>query len=420
MTTKKHIFSAATFAVFALLFWASATQKPIERITTSNVLYEETDRNTKPTPYEITYELPVLKAVEQTKQDQVKGGVTISCEVTPFEAVKTMYEEKEIATADPIKPGYDIYKVGTKARYEVKPDDVWFNIRIKNNQDRILKLKDVAIVMLIDGVAYNIPDEAKQDWVGGMLVKGFEKTQRIRGPKISGLATDKIVYVSINDVPTAYNAAGEVTKKENFEWYYQVTKQKVTKQEMIEYSYQEVPIHRETCSKCGGGGKEPYQSQCHKCLGTKQLKYTDYSTGKSWIDKCNECNGNGYITSQVNCNICRGKGKIEYPKSPAPKVASRVTWTGWEVTLITNPTGSTINIVDPQTGQYAYGGVTDKSIRWFSSNTSSSETYPIILEYQGKKHKIMPYDAKGNPSGVVNVNFLSKEGVTVKGGKIVN
>lgn len=420
MTTKKHIFSAITLAAFALLFWASAAQKPIVRISSTDVLYEEVSRNTAPTPYEVTYEIPALKAVEQTKQDQVKGGVTVSCEVTPFEAVKTMYEEKETVTADPNKPGYDIFKVGTKARYEVKPDEVWFNIRIKNNQDRILKLKDVAIVMLVDGVAYNIPDEAKQDWVGGMLVKGFEKTQRIRGPKISGLATDKIVYVSVNDVPTAYNAAGDVTKKENFEWYYQVAREKVKKQEVIEYSYQEVPVYKETCSKCGGSGKEPYKDQCHKCIGTGKLKYTDYKTGRSWIDNCNECNGNGYIIVQVNCAICRGKGKIEYPKSPEPKVKSSVTWTGWEVTLITNPVGSTINIVDPKTGQYTYAGVSNKLIKWFSSNTSSSETFPIILEYQGKKYKIMPYDAKGNPSAVVDVNFLGKEGVSVKGGKIMN
>jgi len=420
MTNKKHLLSATTFAVFALMFWASATQKPIERIFSTNVLYEETSRNTTPTPYEVTYELPVLKALEQTKQDQVKGGVIVSCEVTPFEAVKTMYEEKEIATADPNKPGYDIYKVSAKARYEVKPDDVWFNIKIKNNQDRILKLKDVAIVLLIDGVAYNIPDEAKQDWVGGMLVKGFEKTQRIRGPKISGLATDKIVYVSINDVPTAYNAAGEVTKKDNFEWYYQVTRQKVTKQEMIEYSYQEAPVYKETCSKCGGGGKQTNQLQCDKCFGTKQLRYTDYATKRTWTGPCDKCSGTGIMTVQSTCGGCGGKGIIEYPKSPMPKVISEVTWTGWKVTLITEPEGSAVSVVNPETGKYKYIGVTNGFVNWFSSNSSSSENFPIILEYQGKKYKILPYDAKGKPSAVVDVNFLDKNGVSVKGGKIVN
>ena len=169
--------------------------------------YEDIDRTTTPRVYETSYELPVLKAVEQTKQDQVKGGVTVSCEVSSFEAIKIVNEEKEIATADPNKKGYDIYKIGSKVKYEVAPEEIWFNIKIKNNQDRILKLKDVAIVLLIDGVAYNIPEDAKQEWVGGMLVKGFEKTQKIRGPKISGLGTDKIIYVSINDVPVSYNSA---------------------------------------------------------------------------------------------------------------------------------------------------------------------------------------------------------------------
>lgn len=420
MLTKRHIFSVTTFLVFTLLFWASATQKPIERIAASNVVYEEMNRNTTPTPYEITYELPLLKAVEQTKQDQVKGGVMVSCEVTPFEAVKTIYEEKEIFTADPEKPGYDIYKVGARARYEVKPDDVWFNIRIRNNQDRILKLKDVAIVMLVDGVAYNIPEEAKQDWVGGMLVKGFEKTQRIRGPKISGLATDKIVYVSVNDVPTAYNAAGEVTKKENFEWYYQVAREKVTRQEMMEYAYQEIPVYKERCNKCGGDGKEPQTIQCDKCLGTKQLRYTDYATKRSWTGACDRCSGSGTVTAQIICDGCSGKGAIAYPKSPKPKVISESTWTGWKVSLNTEPEGSAVSVINPETGKYKYIGVTNGVANCFLSNTATSETFPIIIEYQGKKYKIMPYDAKGKPSAVVHVNFLDKNGVSIKGGKIVN
>ena len=420
MKLTKHFSSAITLVIFALLFGASTTQKPIQRITSSNVTYEDIDRTTTPRVYETSYELPVLKAVEQTKQDQVKGGVTVSCEVSSFEAIKIVNEEKEIATADPNKKGYDIYKIGSKVKYEVAPEEIWFNIKIKNNQDRILKLKDVAIVLLIDGVAYNIPEDAKQEWVGGMLIKGFEKTQKIRGPKISGLGTDKIIYVSINDVPVSYNSAGEVLKKENFEWYYQVTRQKITKQEIIEYTYRDEPVYKERCSKCQGGGKENYQSQCSKCYGTKKLEYINYTTGKKWVGDCDKCSGTGNIITKVNCSSCTGDGTIEYPKSPLPKIKNKVTWTGWEVTVITNPTGSTINIVDPKTGQYAYGGVSDGAINWFSTNTATTESYPIILEYQGKKYKVLPYDAKGKPSSTIDVNFLGKNGVVIKGGKIIN
>jgi hypothetical protein len=407
------------------MFWASAGPKYVSRISSSEVTYEKVDRTTTPTPYETSYELPVLKAVEQTKQDQVKGGVMVSCEVTPFEATKNTKEEKEVVTADPNKPGYDIYKVGTKISYDVhntydQTDNIWFNIRIKNNQDRILKLKDVAIVMLIDGVAFNIPEEAKQEWVGGMLAKGFEKTQKIKGPKISGLSTDKIVYVSINDVPTEYSPAGEVLKKENFEWYYQVTRQKITKQEMVEYSYQENPVYKERCTTCSGSGKTSQQAQCSKCLGTKQLKYTDYSTGKSWVGNCDKCEGTGYITYQAACSTCSGDGNIEYPKSPMPKVTSNVTWSGWKVSVTTIPAGATITVVNPKTSQYTYAGASNTTVNWYSSNTSTSTIYPIMIEYQGKKYKVSPYDAKGNPSPEIKINFQTGGEPTIKGGQFVN
>ncbi len=421
---KKHICSAMTLIVFAVFFSGCAFQMPIQRISSSNVSYEKVDRSATPTPYEASYELPVLKAVEKTKQDQIKGGVMVSCEITPFEATKIMNEEKEIVTADPNKPGYDIYKVGTRIGYDVSPDVIWFNIRIKNNQDRILKLKDVAIVMLIDGVAYNIPEDAKLEWVGGMLVKGFEKTQKIKGPRISGLGTDKVVYVSINDVPTVYSPGGEILKKENFEWYYQVTRQQIKKQEMMQYSYQEQPVYRETCSKCGGSGQVPQQVQCSKCVGTGKLQYVNYDkNGKvtsKYVGNCDQCNGTGAVTIQVRCANCSGKGQIEYPKSPSPRVISNVTWTGWRVNIATKPAGATVNIVDPKTSQYIYAGVTNGTVDWFSSNTATSESFPIILEYQGKKYKVLPYDAKGNPSAEVNIDFLSKNGITVEGGRIVN
>ncbi|MEZ4942163.1 MAG: hypothetical protein R3D58_14895 [Saprospiraceae bacterium] len=421
----KNVLSAFTTLVFAFLFFASVSQKPVQRIVNHQVVYEKPVRSTDPTPCETSYELPVLVAVEQTKQNQTKGGVTVSCEITPFEVVKLIDEEKELVTADPDKPGYDIYKVASKPRFKVqsaydKSEHIWFNIRIKNNQDRILKLKDVAIIMLIDGVAFNIPEEAREEWIGGMLVKGFEKTQMIRGPKISGLITDKIVYFSINDVPTMYTPAGEVAKKENFEWYYQVTKQKITKQESIEYTFQESPVYKEICTRCSGDGKVFQEIQCDKCLGTKQLKYTDYQTGKSWIGKCDKCSGTGTINIPVKCSTCVGAGNIAYPKSPKPKVSKKVDWTGWEVAIITQPSGLPVYIIDPSNGEYTYVGVSDGRINWFSSNTESSESYPIVLEYQGKKYKILPYDSKGNPSPTINAKFLKDGGVELKGGKIAN
>ncbi|MBI4931412.1 MAG: hypothetical protein HY841_11655 [Bacteroidetes bacterium] len=139
-----------------------------------------------------------------------------------------------------------------------------------------------------------------------------------------------------------------------------------------------------------------------------------------YIDNCDQCHGSGTVTYKEKCSNCEGRGNIPYPKSQLPRVTNRVDWSGWVVEIQTKPAGATINSVSPKSGQYIYAGISNKSINWYSSNTSSSESFPIILEYQGKKYKVLPYDTKGNPSSLIKVNFLSAGSPTVKGGKFIN
>lgn len=421
MKLTRNFCSAISLTVFALLFGASATQKPIERISSSNVAYEKVDKNTTPTPLVVNYTLPVFKLLGQTTQNQTIGGVTILCEVNSFQGVRKTTEEKEIVTADPNKPGYDIYRVTTTPFYETKPDQVVFNIKVVNNMDFPIEFNNVPVIFKMDGIGISLSPEFNTSWKSSIAAGGETTTFSIPGPTKEALENAKTVILQIQNVPTAYDKVnGKLQNFETFKWLFEIKKETITKNETKEYSYSETPIYKEICSKCRGGGKENYQSQCSKCIGTKKLEYIDYKTGKKWIGNCDKCSGNGYIITQIKCSTCEGKGQIAYPKSPPPRITSKVTWTGWKVNITTNPAGSAVAVVDPKTGQYTYAGVSNGEVNWFSSNTATSESFPIMLEYQGKKYKVLPYDEKGKPSAAINVNFLGKSGVTVKGGKIVN
>jgi|GEM_PF-567495 len=421
MKTKQNLYSLMTLLLFAFLFWASATPKSVERIYSKKVTYEKVDKDTKSTPFETSYALPVFKLIGNTTQNQTVGGITILCEVNSFHAERKTKEEKELFFADPNKPGYDIYKVTKTPFFEISPSQVVFTIKIINNLDFPIELSNVPIIFKMDGIGVSISPEFNIKWKSSIAAGGETTIFSIPGPTKEELENAKNVILQIQNIPTVYdNVNGKLMNFETFKWLFEIAKEPVVKQETKEYSYIETPTYKETCSNCSGSGKIRQQEQCTKCQGTKQLKYTDYKTGKSWVGNCDKCNGSGYLIANVNCSRCSGTGQIEYPKSQLPKVASNVTWNGWRVNIITKPAGAGVNIVDPNTGQYFYAGASNGQVNWFSSNTSTSETFPIIIEYSGKKYKIFPYDKKGNPSPEIIVNFLSEDGPKIKGGNFTN
>lgn len=396
------------FLEFLILFLFSGCTPVVQRLSQTEIVYQEISIKSNE-PLNVSYDLPVVEPIEQTKQSVVKGNVTITCQIKPFKAEKKEEMTKNITYADPYKPGYDVYEIKKTPYYEVYPDRIWFSVTVKNNGERILKLKDVAIVLLVDGVAYKIPEEVLQEWVTGMLVKGFEKTYNIAGPFLSGLSNEKIIYLSINDVPISYTDAGEIIRKENFEWYYKFSREKINKQENIIYSYEEQPILKEICTSCSGAGIIVNGRTCGyvHCKGGQYLAMN----GKYYT--CDICGGDGLMDAE--CNRCQKKGSIEYPKSKLPAEISRIDWNGWKVNVITNPPGATIYSVIPKIRQYRAIGTSNNIIEWYSSN---SKSYPIEVELNGKKVKILPYNKKGLPIPKILIDYNTGT-PTVKKGQVV-
>ncbi|MBI4931413.1 MAG: hypothetical protein HY841_11660 [Bacteroidetes bacterium] len=274
----KHIYSAFTFIIFVILFFASAGPQSISRISSSQVTYEKVDKNTPPTPYEASYALPVFKLIGNTTQNQTIGGVTILCEVNSFQAVRKTTEEKEITTADPNKPGYDIYKITTTPYYDISPEQVVFTIKVVNNMDFPIEFNNVPVIFKMDGIGISLSPEFNTKWKSSIAAGGETTIFTIPGPTKGEIENAKTVILQIQNIPTTYDKEnGKLKNFETFKWLFEIKKETITKQEQIEYSYTESPVYKETCTQCGSSGQVTKQMQCYKCSGNGKLEYRNYN-----------------------------------------------------------------------------------------------------------------------------------------------
>ncbi len=168
------------------------------------------DTKKKPKDIEISLQVPTIKLNEGTTQLQKKEGVTVSCEIVPLDIIRAEETEENVADLDPQSSGYDVFEIVKKPKYIITPDEVDFIIKIRNNQDRVLKLVEVPIILIVDGMQTNIAEDLLVDWKAALIPKGFEKEFLIKGPKINTVQEAKSIYIAVDDVPILYDQAGNI------------------------------------------------------------------------------------------------------------------------------------------------------------------------------------------------------------------
>ena len=399
---KKNLYSIAILSLFAFLFWASSTPN---KLSQSFDTYEKVEKK-ESSPIVVNYELPIITPSKETKQTQTKGGVTISCEVIPYELTIQDIEKREVFYADPNKPGYDVFEVSHTPKPVASPDDFELNIKIKNNQDRILKVRETALLLQIDGVTVHIPEASLTDWYAGMIIKNGEFNYKIRVPEFNSLLNAKLVYLFINDVPTVMDEGGNIKKRENFEWFFECKKQSVQKDAQKTYSYETKLIESKRCDKCSGTGTDPQVYQCSSCKGTGTT--VNIFDGKTY--KCSTCSGTGKV--RIKCPDCNGSGTLYFPKSNLPAITNSVVWNGLALTIKSIPEGAIIKLVEPKSGKYKQA--VDFGSHVYCWYCTSGMSCPIIMELNGKEVKLLPYDEKGRESKSILVDF-TKSPPVIKG-----
>jgi len=403
MKTKKLIF-AFTMIVIAALFCNCAS---VELFTFSDTKYKDIKKPNE--NIKVSYALPVINMTGKSIQSQTKGGVTITVEVVPFE-VKRMIHKSEPVVTYREQSGYDNFEIKNSPVYNVNPENITFKVRIRNNEQVPLRLSEIGVAIITDGTQWSFPSGYMDEWNKGMVMTGFEKDYYVKGPQLAGLASSQVVYIFLNGVPVSYDEAGSITKKSNFEWYFDCKSTTITKDEQISYSYESKVIKSEQCAKCNGTGVDPQIYKCAGCNGTGY--YVNSYDGKTY--KHSTCSGTGKVRQKCpNCN----NGVNYYPLSTEAPIDTQVNWYGWPVKVTTIPSNAKISVVNTKTGKYTFAGFSNLLIRPCLKSISGSDVNftPIIIEYQGKEIKVMPIDEKGKNISKIEVDFSNRNPVVVKG-----
>lgn len=390
--------SLIVFLSSLLVLGCAPIMQPISKleITYSEIGNRKTGKDTI-----VTYQDPVITLLGVAEQAQTKGGVTITCTIVPFSLDKKESVTEIPFYRSPSKSDYDVIETKRTSDYSISPDEVLITVQIKNNQSHVLKMRDCAIAMIIDNIQYSIPQDNIVQWENTNVMSNFSTSYTLRGPKLSALRDPKSIEIFINDIPVSFDDAGNITKRENFNWVFSCHSEPKTVQDRITYSYDEKPVHKEQCQACNGQGYFKDQKTCTSCKGSGRV----LNPYDNKVYNCSRCSGTGIETSKIDCKTCYGLGIRSYPKSPLPPIADKVVWKGWKVQVLSVPAGAAVQVIDTKTGTYKKVGETPTLVDWYASPTTQ---FPIILELQNQKVKVLPINQQsGTQLTKVNVDFMS-------------
>lgn len=414
-----------TIILTTLLVLASLTLQRCAMSATSlgnasQTEYEDLPTNRKEKD-KLSYRFPEAKLVSPSQATLTKTGITITCEIEPINVtLQNEYSEKPVA-AIPDQKGkfsYDNYEMKTTQTLTLNPERLIFNLNIRNNSGQILRLHEIGLALLIDGENYVL--DQKNDvrgWENGMILNGFSKSYAVWGPTIKSLGDSKLFAIIMQGVPTKYDDAGVVSKRETFEWTYSLTLQEKSEEIEVSYEYQTRPVRAEMCSPCGGAGYKTERVKCSKCngygvyLGSDGKKYICPTVG---LLGTKYCGGTGYVDYKYECKNCTGTGQLTYPVSPRARITSQQNYYGYQLKILTVPAGGTVQVYDQLKKDYVE--VNPGMVKWW--NQTDREKRPIKVTQNGKTISLLPYNKKGNVAAVVKVDF-SKSDVIIKNGQIV-
>ena len=180
-----------------------------------------------------TCDLPTVTALAETKEYQVKGDVGISVAATSFECnrtTQTSETEVEPSLADslflPVQPSvyWSVNKkveAVTQPAFELSPEKLTFRVKINNQGTRVFRGTGTVVLFNVSGKNLSVERANYARLVDVIVPPRTEQEVTIEGPAFSQLGTESTTMaLSLFDVATKTDAAGNITQKQNFEWLY--------------------------------------------------------------------------------------------------------------------------------------------------------------------------------------------------------
>ncbi|MEK7675430.1 MAG: hypothetical protein AAB676_06320 [Verrucomicrobiota bacterium] len=178
----------------------------------------------------ISCRLPTIAPLPETKPSQEKGGLEITIVPANYKAVR---QEKHVIT--PTEPNFGEALLGppqdqraTMTFVEEKfipqlksqPNRLQFAVRINNKLSRVFRGQGSVVQINVAGKLMPINRSDYAEFVEGIVPPRNETELKIYGPAVDDIPEKGTIGIFLYDVVTATDTAGNVTEKQNYEWYF--------------------------------------------------------------------------------------------------------------------------------------------------------------------------------------------------------
>jgi len=182
---------------------------------------------TPPPPHVMRCKVPEITAMPETKQSQEKGGIEISIAPAAYEAKSQTRKTRQRAQPpflwiDPApQTGEKVFFDEITTPYLVAaPERLQYTVKINNKLDRVFRGAGTVVSYNVGGKLLAVDQTGYGEMLGAIVPPRSEYQLTIFGPKIDTIPDTGTLGVFFYDVVTKVDAAGTVTEKQNYEWYF--------------------------------------------------------------------------------------------------------------------------------------------------------------------------------------------------------
>jgi len=220
---KPGIPSMKTSAALPLVLIISAPFLGASCATTSAGAPPPADREVK-----MTCMQPTMTPLQETKEMQLKGGVQIILAMEPFQCVSMIRTETrpgspsfaEQLLGRKTHPGQRYVEVTKTPYFSVKPERLKLTLKISNQLSRVFRGAGTVVQFTVAGKTWSNKVEDYAEFTNVIVPPRGEQQIEIYGPPTSAMPRQGNIGLFLYDVVTKTDAAGNITEKQNYEWYY--------------------------------------------------------------------------------------------------------------------------------------------------------------------------------------------------------
>ena len=175
--------------------------------------------------------IPVIEPVGETKEVQEKGGLQISVFPFSYDCQLVHVETTHIVPLTPLEslmeslfaldhpPRKEFIEKTTTPVFQVV-DTIRFNIKITNKLPRVFRGSGTVVQFNVGGKLIQVTEGHYAELIHVIVPPRDEQTVQVTGPSLSGLPDKTTIGIFLYDVVTKADAAGNVTERQNYEWYF--------------------------------------------------------------------------------------------------------------------------------------------------------------------------------------------------------